>query len=293
MYAKIDREVLQPKNLGELEEYIRTTQNALIWAGGTYIMSRPGFYPEKDARPIIYLGNIESFSEITKNIRTVDVGCMVNTNRLLDVGNLIFSKLLLDTLASTTSSIVRDQDTMGGAICTPGRRFSIPGTLILMNTDVDILKVEGKKHTISKMPLRRIYDNQGQLNLEPNCLITKLRIEFESSDFEMFKSVGAPMRKPKSTVICALRCNLSSGIISNMQLCLTFPLEGMYFAQELCNDLEGSQVPFSLKKVLEFSEKLEEGIIAKFPSVTPLQRERSIKIFQQALFSMKPKIEQN
>jgi len=47
MYAKIDREVLQPKNLGELEEYIRTTQNALIWAGGTYIMSRPGFYPEK------------------------------------------------------------------------------------------------------------------------------------------------------------------------------------------------------------------------------------------------------
>lgn len=278
-----------PKTISELFQCIAENPDSQIWAGGTFIMSRPDFYPDTSTRPLIYLGKIDAFFDITKNIRTVDVGCMVCASRMLEIGKLIFNDLLLHTLDATASSIVRDQMTIGGALCTSGIRFALPGTLILMNTEAEILKVQDNKHTTKRIPLRRIYDATGKLQLEKNSIISKLRIEYESSDYERFICIGDPIRKPESTVILALRADITGGMVSEMQLCITFPLAGMYFASELCNELEGAQIPLSAQKVVDLSHKLIADIGKNLPLVTLLQRERCRRVFQNVLFSMKPK----
>ena len=110
--------VFTPKTVSEAVANKYRNLSAIFWAGGTYIMSRPNFYPNPNQRDIISLAGIQDLSRIYHADRYLEAGAMVTIQQLLTMGSFIFSKELNNAISSIGSSVIRNQATVGGSLCT-------------------------------------------------------------------------------------------------------------------------------------------------------------------------------
>lgn len=272
--------------MAELHSIVKIKPDYIFYSGGTYIMNR-GLYLKKD-QCIIDITHIKELSEITRNIRFVDVGCTVTTNKLLEIGKLAFNDLLLSTLQNTASHIVRNQITIGGAICTPDIRYSLPGTLAMMNTVVEVIDLKQEKLTSKLIPIEKLYNINGKLLLEKGVLIKKVRILLDTYDFEKFVCIGYPIRKPESTVIISFRTNIDQTVLNKVNMCITFPTCGLYLSESMALELNGAQLPLSISRIIAISEKITSNIKKEIKGISAIQIERCKRLIQSILFEIEP-----
>ncbi|MBK5200706.1 MAG: FAD binding domain-containing protein [Spirochaetaceae bacterium] len=265
---------------------MKSRTNGIFFAGGTYIMNQQNYLKEEDT--IIDLSNIKELDEITRNIQFVDVGCMVTANKLLDIGKLAFTDLLLDTLHNTATHIIRNQITIGGALCTPDIRYSLPGTLSIMNTVVELLDLSQDKLVSKFIPIDKLYNTKGELQIEKGVLLKKIRISLDNYDFEKFFCIGDPIRKPESTLIISFRANIDQTILNKVNMCVTFPTCGMYISNEIAQELIGAQLPLTISRTIIISEKITNDIKKEITGISALQIERCKRLIQSILFEIEP-----
>ncbi len=265
---------------------IKLEPDYMFYSGGTFIMNR-GLYLKK-GQTIIDITHIKELSEIIRNIRFVDVGCTVTANKLLEIGKLAFNDLLLDTLHNTATHIVRNQITVGGAICTPNIRYSLPGTLAMMNTVVEVVDLTQEKLTSKLIPIEKLYDIKGKLLLEKGVLIKKIRISLENYDFEKYVCVGDPIRKPESTVIISFRANIDQTVLNKVNMCITFPTCGLYLSEAMALELNGAQLPLSISRTIVISETITTNIKTENKEISAIQIERCKRLIQSILFEIEP-----
>jgi hypothetical protein len=183
-----------PTTLSEYGQIANRFPDALNWAGGTYLMSRPGFYPMDSNIEIIDLSAVEELERITRTDRYIQIGAMVNAAQLLDTGRQILPKVLLDALLSIGSTIVRRQMTIGGSLCIPDIRLSIPTALAVLDAmaEVRVYLPNGKCST-RWIPVSRLYDKDGKLTpFEGKFLLTQIRIGLEYGNYQRFLLIGNP-----------------------------------------------------------------------------------------------------
>lgn len=261
--------------------------NCMFFAGGTYIMNNKTYLKDEE-QSIVDITHIREFSEITRNIRYVDVGSTVTANKLLEIGKLAFNDLLLDTLHNTSTHIVRNLITVGGAICTPKIRYSLPGTLAMMNTVVEVVDLTQTKLMPKLIPIDKLYNPKGELMLERGVLLRKIRISLENYDFEKFSYVGDPIRNPESTVIISFRANIEQTVLNKVNMSITFPTCGLYLSETMALELNGAQLPISISRVKAISEKITEGVTQEMDGISPIQKERCKRLIQSILFEIEP-----
>lgn len=283
-----NNKLIIPTTMAELHSAVNAKNNHLFYSGGTYIMNSNTY--NKD-QTIIDITHLKELKEITRNIRFVDVGCTVTVNKLLEIGNLAFNDLLLDTLHNTASHIVRNQITIGGAICTPDIRYSLPGTLAIMNTIVEVIDLTQSKLTSKLIPIEKLYNKKGILKLEKGVMVKKIRISLENYDFEKFICVGNPIRNPESTVIISFRANIDQTVLNKVNICITFPTCGIYLSETMALELNGAQLPLSISRTIAISEKITANIKHEIPEITALQIERCKRLIQSILFEIEPNSE--
>jgi CO/xanthine dehydrogenase FAD-binding subunit len=265
---------------------MKSKSNGIFFAGGTYIMNQQSYLKEGDT--IIDLSNIKELDEITRNIRFVDVGCMVTANKLLDIGKLAFTDLLLDTLHNTATHIIRNQITIGGALCTPDIRYSLPGTLSIMNTVVELIDLTQDKLVSKFIPIDKLYNSKGELQIEKGVLLKKIRISLDNYDFEKFFCLGDPIRKPESSLIISFRANIDQTLLNKVSMCVTFPTCGMYISNEIAQELIGAQLPLTISRTIIISEKVTNDITKEITGISALQIERCKRLIQSILFEIEP-----
>lgn len=281
-----NNKLISPTTINELHSIMKTKKNGKFFAGGTYIMNHKNYIKEDDT--IIDLSNIKELDEITRNIRFVDVGCMVTANKLLDIGKLAFTDLLLDTLHNTASHIVRNQITIGGALCTPNIRYSFAGTLAIMNSVVELIDLTQDKLVSKFIPIDKLYNSKGELQIENGVLLRKIRISLDNYDFEKFICIGDPIRTPESTLIISFRANIDQTLLNKVNMCVTFPTYGMYISEDIVHELNGVQLPLTISKTIQISEKVTERIKEEFNEISDLQIECCKRLIQSILFEIEP-----
>lgn len=115
--------IYTPRTIGEFATVIRRHPQAILWAGGTYLMSQPDYYPGEAKDGIIDLSHMEELKRITRNDRYVEIGAMVTARQLLSTGRLLLPPILQQTLQSLGTQVVRRQITIGGALCISDTRL--------------------------------------------------------------------------------------------------------------------------------------------------------------------------
>lgn len=279
-----------PHSVGEFITAATRYPGAVIWAGGTYIMGQPNYYPSEDNTDIIYLGEIAELKKITRNDRFIEIGSMVTASQLLHAGKLVLSDVLLDTLNSLASSIVRKQITIGGALCTPDIRLAIPGSLAVLDAIVEVKQIQGNKTINRWIPISRLYDKDGQLLLTGTNLITRIRLGLESGNFQRFKIIDSPVMEPQRSVIFAFQCTRGQSAISKAHFCFTYPLAGFHISREIETQLSGQQLPIPPQRIGRLSLALVSEIHKLHPLVSELQLERSRRLFEAVFHELNTKV---
>ena len=155
MYYRNNKLII-PETINELHQVVLKNPDSIFFAGGTFLMKNHSLYPSTHTNKIISLEKIKDLFEVTRNIKHVEVGAMVTTNKLLEIGTLAFNDLLLDTLSNTATHIVRNQITIGGALATNNIRYSLPGTLTCMGASLELLDLSKNKIITKLVPMEKI-----------------------------------------------------------------------------------------------------------------------------------------
>ena len=286
MYYRNNKLII-PDSINELHQVVLKNPDSIFFAGGTYLMKNHSLYPSNNTQKIISLEKIKDLFEVTRNIKHVEVGSMVTTNKLLEIGTLAFNDLLLDTLSNTATHIVRNQITIGGALATNNIRYSLPGTLTCMGASLELLDLSKNKIITKLVPIEKIYKNDALL-LEKGTLIKKIKIPLDTFDFERFYCVGDPIKEPSSTVIFAFRANINQTLLNNIKMSITFPTAGIHLSTLVPSELDGVQIPIIPKNASAISKKYLSELDKDIKGVTPLQKERAKRILQSVLYQIPP-----
>ena len=93
-----------PANLSEYASTILHYPSSTLWAGGTFIMTRPEAYPSRTMNAeIIYLGNIEELHRFQRNDRSAEFGAMVTLDGILSTGKAVLPRVLIDNIQTIGS----------------------------------------------------------------------------------------------------------------------------------------------------------------------------------------------
>lgn len=277
-----------PTTLSEYGQIANRFPDALNWAGGTYLMSRPGFYPMDSNIEIIDLSAVEELERITRTDRYIQIGAMVNAAQLLDTGRQILPKVLLDALLSIGSTIVRRQMTIGGSLCIPDIRLSIPTALAVLDAvaEVRVYLPNGKCST-RWIPVSRLYDKDGKLTpFEGKFLLTQIRIGLEYGNYQRFLLIGNPAREGNAAVLLAFQAERTAVALGKVQMCITFPKKGFFISKEIIGQLSGINLPVSPKTIRTIIGNLKGELQKTYPSLSALQQERALRMFGSILYDL-------
>ena len=167
--------------------------------------------------------------------------------------------------------------------------MSLPGTLAVLQAEVEIKAVKGSKIETRWVPVARLYNRNGDLLLERHELISRIRVDFERESFAFQLSAGSPMRIPNETVMFAFICSYFQSIINRFHMCITFP--SSLFSQPTALDItmQGIQLPLSTQQI----EKVVVAVIEEIKDVQrgahPIQLMRARRFVEEALHELNAK----
>jgi len=276
-----------PKTMNDLISASTRFPNATFWAGGTYIMSRPDYYPTKDSNDIIYLAEVPELKRINRTDRFLEIGSMVTFEQLLTVGKQVLPGLLHTTLERSGTMIVRRQMTTGGAICTRDLRLSLPCSLLALQAEVETKTCLGPKTETKWLDMGRLYDRQGRLQLKRNEVVTRIRLGFERENFSYFISPTNPLANPHETVFLSFACFYNQAVINRFRLCVGFPTSLLLVPQELDMMMHGTLLPLSSSQIERVVRSVMEEVLASTEhEIPPIQLERARGFVESAMHEL-------
>lgn len=276
-----------PKTMNDLVSASSRFPNATFWAGGTYIMSRHDYYPTRDSNDIISLSEVPDLKRINRTDRYLEIGSMVTFQQMLSVGKQVLPGLLQMTLERTATKIVRNQMTIGGAICTPQTRLSLPGTLSALQSEVEVKTCLGPKTETRWMEANKLYDRQGVFQLKKNDLVTRIRLGFEREDFSYYISAGNPMVNPEETVMLSFACFYNQSVIDRFRMCITFPTSLLLIPHEIDMMMHGTMLPLSTQQIERVVRSVMEEILSSSDHEIPaIQLERARRFIESSMHEL-------
>ncbi|HCS35899.1 MAG TPA: molybdopterin dehydrogenase [Sphaerochaeta sp.] len=279
--------VHMPKTMNDLVSASTRFPNATFWAGGTFIMSRHDYYPTRESNDIISLGEVPELKRINRTDRYLEIGSMVTFEQMLTVGKQVLPGLLQTTLEGTATKIIRKQMTIGGAICTPQSRLSLPGTLSALQAEIEVKTCLGQKTETRWIDINRLYDRHGTLQLKKNDLVTRIRLGFERENFSSFICAGNPMINPEETVMLSFACFYNQAVINRFRMCLTFPTTMFLIPHEIDMMMHGTMLPLSTQQIDRVVRSIMEGVFSSNEHEIPaIQLERARRFVESAMHEL-------
>lgn len=282
-----------PKSLADLLTEKGKDPSLRIFAGGSYIMARPFFYTDGSGDDIISITQIPELTKVSQTDRYLEAGACVTIEQLLNSGSYLMGKETFRAITSIASSMVRSQATIGGALCTPDTRFFLSCVLSTIGAQVEIRLLskrgfKGHKITSSQMwlPVNKLYNSEGVFLYENKAILTKVRIPAKTNNIQVFRTLGNPMREMDSTVFFGFEYTPVPNGISHPNLCLAFPKNGFFQNLDFSNQLSSLSFPPDPQQIEDMAKLLEKKLEESCPSATPIQRERSRRLFVSILYQI-------
>lgn len=282
--------VYTPKTVFELVNTMAKNPDAVIFGGGTYLMSRDDYYPDTKAKDIILTSSVAELSRVNHSEKYIEAGSAVTLQTLLSTGNYIISRPLGKALRELGTENIRSQMTMGGAFCTPTMRFALPCYLSAVGSEVELVfySRHGRSGRVSSssrwVSIPKLYGPDGEYNLGDNAIMSRIRIPSQEGLKQFYRTIGSPMHESKAAVIFALSFSDGKGSITDASLRIAFPVAGFFASADFDSMLSGVSLPMKTEQINRLGEALAENIRASFPKVTAIQVERAKRLLQTILF---------
>ena len=279
-----------PKNLSEYASIVLHYPTSSLWAGGTFIMTRPSSYPSRTMNAeIIYLGDVEELHRFQRNDRFAEFGSMVTLDEILSTGKTVLPHVLIDNIQMIGSRLITRRATIGGTMATKGFTTSFPGTLIALDATAEVRFIKKKRLHSRWMQITRLLDRSGRIVLPPQGMISRIRIAFSEKNCQYFSEIGSFMLDPENSVAAAFTATLDQDILINPRIAFTYPSHGVCYSRDIDSIFSSLRFPLDDSELKTLESMIFTFVESSFQNISPLQRTRTSGILRQIVDSLNEK----
>ncbi len=282
--------VYTPKAMQEYSSIVIAHPNASLWAGGSFIMSRPDSYPlKKTSQEIVYLGEMEELHRFQRNDRFAEFGAMVTLDEITSTGKAVLPKVLIDNIENLGCRLITRRATIGGAIACSEFTTSFIGTLIVLDANVELKFIKKKRLHSRWTQLIRLLDKNGHIFLSPQELISRVRIAFTEKNYQRFYSVGSFMTNGDDALAVAFAATVNQDVLLNPTIAITYPTHGVLYSRDINNLFSSQRFPLNEKEYKSLEKNLFALISPSMPDISPLQKARTKGILRSIVDDLNEK----
>ena len=267
-------QIFFPDTVSDLIHLRRAMADALIYAGGTYILKNNGAATAALPPRIISLQEIEELDRVSRTERHLEVGSMVSIKRLLMIGRHVVPRALYDALEQIAPPGVKNLATLGGNLCIAERNMTASPVLQLMDAALE-LRRHGSTRWIHASRFRL---PDGSLDLVDGDVLTRIRIPLDAWNIQEFRRFGteySPDTNPLS--FCGL-ARINKSIIEDVRLSFSSFAPGNVRNRDVEADLIGRKLPVSERDIESLVGRYEEALENSTAISDPFQRKRALRL---------------
>jgi CO/xanthine dehydrogenase FAD-binding subunit len=178
-------QVFSPSTFAELFNAWNRFPDAAPFAGGTEIIRGQGAQILTLPRNILSLEKLEDLHRITRTERYLEIGAMVRLNDIIRLGKVV-PEALTRCLEGIAGPQLRNLATIGGNLCTGDRRLDASAPMIALDAIYELRNSQAPRWISAS----RFSSLPGPLAIEPQELLTRIRIPLEQWNYTVYHKFG-------------------------------------------------------------------------------------------------------
>ncbi len=281
---KQELEVFKPESVRELLSLYNSNPGAILFAGGTSIMTSEiygiesgGYRTQKGSsiESIVSLERVSELNRIVRKERYLEIGAAVPISNILAIGSRVIPKALFSSLSVIGTPSVRNMATLGGGLCSGNMAFFPIPVLEVLSARLE-LRSKAKTRWLS---VSDFLVEEGVTQLSVNEVLTRIRIPYSDWDIQYFRRIGE-WGNPEYPILnfCGL-VRIEKDMVEDIKIALGGFQEGVVHDRKLELSVTGLRVPIGDRDkglLIEKWKALLTGRIGKNTYKNTKEMERSL-----------------
>ena len=271
-----------PETLGQTLSLLKREPEALLLAGGTYILTRDKGKNTPLPGTIISLGNVEELQRIGRTDQFLEIGACVPISHILTLGKNILPRILNRALEQLATPIIKNRATLGGNICISEQRMDAYPVLQLLNAMIELKNSSSSRW----LPINKLIDEKGTILFKEGELLTRMRIPFEQWDIQEYRKIGSVRNRDGTQLsFCAL-ARTQKEVINDFTFAFgsigPTPLRDRIIEAEL----SGKKLPLSDREQKYILSLLQKTVEKRPGQITEFQKTRIQQLMKHFLMRL-------
>lgn len=271
--------IYSPTTLSELLTTYKKNPNALIFAGGTWILSRQTGKIVNLGRAVINIFNINELQKITRTERYIDFGACTTLDSILKINTKVIPPILTMAIEAVATPQIRNRATIGGHLAVKTNRMSLFPVLAILDAKIELRKV-GKSRWVD---VKRFATNENHLNIESDEIITRIRIPIDDYAFQTFKDINTPLSNEEDYISASALAKISKGNIYDAKIIIMFSHYFHFRPIQTENLINGKTIPLEPKAVTQIQNSFLKEYANLGKESSTILKERITRIFNWLL----------
>ncbi len=275
----LEAKVFFPQTIGELLQTQRRHPDALIYAGGTYILSQRTRRFVELPPTVISLQDVEDLRRVSRTERQVELGAMVPIRQIIDLGRNNVPLALFDALRQMGPPAVTGLATLGGNLAVAGRIMTGVPVLTLLDARAELRRQGGTRW----IPVGRIHRVDGSLDLHPDEIITRIRVPLYPWTVQIFRRFGSELVPDSDPLAFCGLARTSNRILEDLRITGSAGHPRMIRNKSMEAELVGRRLPLTEREVLQAVDAYGEAD----DDLSSIQRDRFRRLARWFLSSVR------
>lgn len=263
-----------PDTLNDLIHLRRNMPNALIYAGGTYILKN--HEPGATTLPplVISLQEVEELDRVSRTEKHLEVGSMVTIRRLLMIGRHVVPRALYDAIQQIAPPGIKNLATLGGNICVAEKNMTAAPVLQLMDAALEL-----RRHGSTRwVRAGRFRLPDGSLDLSEGDVLTRIRIPLDAWNVQEFRRYGTEYSPELNQLSFCGLARINKSILEDVRIAFSSAAPFLARGREIEADMVGRKLPFTERDIGSFLERYDETFSTSLAIPDPFQKKRARRI---------------
>lgn len=272
--------VYMPTHLNEALDLVAKNPDALIYAGGTDILSRQTTRMPVFNRQMISLRRVEELQIMKRFENFIEIGAAVT---LADILRRRESRFLPPVLKHAVSVIgtpaLRNIATAGGNLAAVHRKLLLLSVLLILDSFIEVRSNQATHF----LEIKRFLDEENTLRLKQGELITKIRVPTGRFNLYGFSTLpGCVIRSQDYFMLCYV-ARKNRSVLEKINF--AFNIDGRYIVRvkQTEDRLIGKKTPLLPSEIREEVQFFQSKIENLLPLLPVYKKERIINYFRLLL----------
>ncbi|MCL1959545.1 MAG: FAD binding domain-containing protein [Spirochaetes bacterium] len=247
-------QVFFPTSFNELFSVWNRFPEGVLYAGGTSLIGRQGKNIINLPIITICLDKLEELHRITRTEQYLEIGSMVNLNRLARLGKIV-PEILCTCLENIAGVQLRNIATVGGNICSASNLFDLSVPFTALDAQYEFRSAVSTRLVLASRyhssPVVQSADTSGSKNRE---VLTRIRLPLHQWDYSIYKKIKR--ENIYNNEVLVFLAKAQKNILSDIRV--------VYKANKILRNknsedlLNGKSLPINRRTALDFIENWKE-----------------------------------